>query len=79
MARCTWQFTPKSGPLAGTDICTLTGRPCIIDNERERPSCTRAAMIKAWQQKHYPDDHDPLSIDRKRAAAGASKQAELPF
>lgn len=76
MARCTWQFTPKSGQLAGTDICTLTGRPCIIDNERERPTCTRAAMIKAWQEKHYPKGGE---FAKQMAQTEARRQAMLPF
>lgn len=72
MARCTWDFTPKTGRLAGTDICILTGRPCIIDEPRERPGCTRAAMIWAWQDKHYPGQP-------QRAIKEATRQAPLPF
>jgi hypothetical protein len=56
MPRCAWEFVPRSGSMAGSEICTLTGRPCIIDAPRERPNCTRAAMIKAWQAKHYPGE-----------------------
>lgn len=61
MSKCSWILTPKSGGMKGIDICTLTGRPCVIDEgttmaevDRARAKCTRAAEIAAFQAKHYP-------------------------
>ena len=78
MPRCTWELIPRQGTLKGTEICTLTGRACIIDNPKERPSCSRAAQIRAFQAKHYPDDRGQIdhSIVPK---AEPGIQAELPI
>lgn len=53
--KCTWELIARQGPLRGTDICTLTGRACIIDTPKGRAACSRAAQIRAFQVKHYPN------------------------
>lgn len=78
MAKCAWDYTPRSGSYAGVDTCTLTGRPCIIDAPNERPRCTRAAQIRAFQAKHYPGQQLP-ERSNKLASPGAGIQPELPF
>jgi hypothetical protein len=55
MTRCAWEFIPRQGTLKGIDICTLTGRACLINNSKDRPKCSRAAQIRAFQAKHYPN------------------------
>lgn len=72
MAQCSWQFTPRTGTLRGVDICTLTGRACLINDYKLRSTCTRAAQIRAFLAKH-PKGAEIMPREPSR------QQAELLF
>jgi hypothetical protein len=56
MSGCEWEYhVPKhktTRQWAGVDICTLTGRPCLIDDLLKRDSCQRRLETNSFLQEH---------------------------
>ncbi len=60
MKKCDYEMVASRGTYKGTDVCVLSGCPCLVSDPNERHACKRLAFMRKYEERKQTERQEEL-------------------